>query len=323
MRKIMSEESIVRTGPLVSIIVITYNSAKYVLETLESAKAQTYQNIELIISDDGSKDDTLNLCKRWINNNSSYFNNEITVVSSGHNTGTTENCKRGVAESNGCWVKLIAGDDVLMSNALQDMVDCVNAIDTSTVGAILTQEVRFSNLEESNSTHQIFPEGNDLSHPFYAADSKEQFQWLLLGKFVSGVSIYYKTKLIKEHNILDCSISLLVEDYLAAVYLTSLGYRIHFLEKPTVFYRKQGQGITAKDNAIFPKYYSDVLSVKRCFSKEKSVGFIVRVSVYWDFVSYRIVLMLGNSGNMAMFFYYLFKKTQPGKLFSLKYNLSI
>ena len=38
--------------PLVSIIIITYNSAKYVLETLESAKLQTYKNIELIISDD-------------------------------------------------------------------------------------------------------------------------------------------------------------------------------------------------------------------------------------------------------------------------------
>ncbi len=35
--------------PLVSIIVITYNSAKFVLETLESAKAQTYENIELIV----------------------------------------------------------------------------------------------------------------------------------------------------------------------------------------------------------------------------------------------------------------------------------
>ena len=55
--------------PLVSIIVITYNSAKYVLETLESAKNQTYQNIELIISDDCSIDNTVDICTRWLNEN--------------------------------------------------------------------------------------------------------------------------------------------------------------------------------------------------------------------------------------------------------------
>ena len=58
--------------PLVSIIVITYNSAKYVLETLESAKNQTYQNIELIISDDCSNDDTSNYIP--IQNNNIYIN---------------------------------------------------------------------------------------------------------------------------------------------------------------------------------------------------------------------------------------------------------
>jgi glycosyltransferase involved in cell wall biosynthesis len=49
-------------SPLVSIVVITYNSAKFVLETLESAKSQTYQNVELIISDDGSSDNSFQIC---------------------------------------------------------------------------------------------------------------------------------------------------------------------------------------------------------------------------------------------------------------------
>ena len=38
--------------PLVSINITTYNSSKFIIETLESAKMQTYQNIELIVSDD-------------------------------------------------------------------------------------------------------------------------------------------------------------------------------------------------------------------------------------------------------------------------------
>ncbi|MBR5577209.1 MAG: glycosyltransferase [Bacteroidaceae bacterium] len=50
----------------VSIVVITYNSSKYVLETLESVKAQDYPNIELIVSDDRSTDNTFELVNQWI-----------------------------------------------------------------------------------------------------------------------------------------------------------------------------------------------------------------------------------------------------------------
>lgn len=53
-------------NPLVSVIVITYNSSKYVLETLNSVAAQTYDNIELIISDDCSVDNTVEICRNWL-----------------------------------------------------------------------------------------------------------------------------------------------------------------------------------------------------------------------------------------------------------------
>ena len=59
--------------PLVSVTVITYNSSKTVLETLDSIKAQTYQNLELIVSDDCSTDDTVELCRNWIEQNKERF----------------------------------------------------------------------------------------------------------------------------------------------------------------------------------------------------------------------------------------------------------
>ena len=105
--------------PLVSIIVVTYNSSKYILETLESAKDQTYKNIELIVTDDSSKDNTVELCKEWMQKNSARFV-RTEVITVPQNSGIAANCNRGVNAAEGTWVKFIAGDDILT-------VDCVDA----------------------------------------------------------------------------------------------------------------------------------------------------------------------------------------------------
>ena len=81
--------------PLVSIIVITYNSSKYVLETLESAYNQTYQNIELIISDDCSTDDTVEVCKKWVDEHKDRFVRSE-IITTPVNTGIPVNCNRGL-----------------------------------------------------------------------------------------------------------------------------------------------------------------------------------------------------------------------------------
>ena len=60
------------SNPLVS-VVVTYNSSATVLETLDSIKNQTYKNIELIITDDFSKDDTVALCQSWVDTNKERF----------------------------------------------------------------------------------------------------------------------------------------------------------------------------------------------------------------------------------------------------------
>jgi len=108
--------------PLVSIIVITYNSSKYVLETLESTKAQTYQNIELIVTDDCSTDNTVEICREWIEENKTRFvRTELIAVEK--NTGTPANCNRGVKAAQGEWVKWLAGDDVLSTKCIDVFIN--------------------------------------------------------------------------------------------------------------------------------------------------------------------------------------------------------
>lgn len=106
---------------LVTIVVVTYNSTKFVLETLESAKNQTYANIELIITDDCSFDGTINICKNWIElNNQRFIRTEIVTVNK--NTGIPANFNRGLNASQGSWIKFIAGDDVLFSDAIEKLI---------------------------------------------------------------------------------------------------------------------------------------------------------------------------------------------------------
>nr|WP_302830149.1 glycosyltransferase [uncultured Bacteroides sp.] len=112
------------SNSLVSIVIITYNSSEYVLETLESAKQQTYQNIELIVSDDCSTDNTVAICREWLEQNKSRFVRTELIVAE-HNTGIPANCNKGYKKAQGEFIKCIAGDDILLPNCVEDLVNAI------------------------------------------------------------------------------------------------------------------------------------------------------------------------------------------------------
>lgn len=96
----------------ISIVVLTYNSEKFVEETLDSIYDQSYPNIELIVADDCSSDRSVELVQKWIEGKKERFVN-FRLIASPKNTGTSANCNRGLHVAAGDWVKFIAGDDVL------------------------------------------------------------------------------------------------------------------------------------------------------------------------------------------------------------------
>ena len=112
---------------LISVIVLTYNSQSTVVETLDSVLSQTYERIEIIIADDGSTDNTLEIVNNWkkINDEAN-----VKIVSSKINLGIPHNCNQGILASSGKYVKLIAGDDILKPNAIEiyyiEMQKCLN-----------------------------------------------------------------------------------------------------------------------------------------------------------------------------------------------------
>lgn len=104
-------------NPLVSIAMAVYNGAKYLPEQLDSLLQQTYPNIEIVITDDGSKDDTIGLVKRYQQQYPSirFFQNE-------ENCGVTKTFERSVRESKGDFIALCDQDDIWEKDKIELLV---------------------------------------------------------------------------------------------------------------------------------------------------------------------------------------------------------
>lgn len=105
--------------PLVSICIPTYNGEEFITEALESVLAQTYTCIEVIISDDASNDNTVQIVssfqKRFLNKNFFLFQHE--------RYGIAQNWNFCIAQSRGKYIKFLFQDDLLEPECIAEMVD--------------------------------------------------------------------------------------------------------------------------------------------------------------------------------------------------------
>ena len=109
------------TKPLISVIIPAYNHAMYVGSTINSIMAQDYANIELIIIDDGSRDNTLEVIESMRERCEQRF--VRFHVETQENQGTCTTLNKLISLSKGEYVLLIASDDELLPNAVASLVE--------------------------------------------------------------------------------------------------------------------------------------------------------------------------------------------------------
>ncbi len=96
--------------PLVSFVVTSYNYAKFIEKTLESIKNQTYKNIEIVVVDDCSTDNSIEVIERFINLNQDI---RITLIKHDKNHGQFSSMIDGLKICSGQFVSFIDSDDIL------------------------------------------------------------------------------------------------------------------------------------------------------------------------------------------------------------------
>lgn len=100
--------------PLVSVVIATYNQAKYLGYTIESVLNQTYPNIELIVVDDGSTDSTPEVAAR--------FGGRIAYIRQA-NTERGAARNRGLAEARGEFIAFLDSDDIWLPDKIKNEVE--------------------------------------------------------------------------------------------------------------------------------------------------------------------------------------------------------
>lgn len=110
-------------NPKISIIVASYNYEQYIHETLDSLINQTYKNFEVIVVDDGSKDNSISIIKEYINKYSNIF---LYTHENGQNRGLVETVKLGLSKANGDYIAFCESDDCWLTNHLENKVKLIN-----------------------------------------------------------------------------------------------------------------------------------------------------------------------------------------------------
>lgn len=101
---------------LVTVFIPMYNAEKYIKYSLESILNQTYKNIEILIIDDGSTDNSVSIVKQ-------YNDKRIRLIKNGVNKGLPYTRNRALKEAKGKFFALMDADDISMKNRIEKEVD--------------------------------------------------------------------------------------------------------------------------------------------------------------------------------------------------------
>ncbi|MFA7658028.1 MAG: glycosyltransferase [Candidatus Gastranaerophilaceae bacterium] len=107
----------------ISVITASYNYAQYIEEAINSVINQSYSNWELIIVDDGSSDNSVEIIKRYCEKDSriKLFQHE-----NGQNKGLKETLLLGIGHASGDWIAFLESDDFFAPDNLSKKVEIIN-----------------------------------------------------------------------------------------------------------------------------------------------------------------------------------------------------
>lgn len=236
--------------PLVTVGIINYNYSNYILQALNSVNLQNYHNIEIIIIDDFSKDESVNIINNWIKENKQ--NQKINFIVNNVNQGLTKNCNTILKIAQGKYFQILDADDIILPNKISAQVEILeNNSDCSLVYTKVSVINENGNIIRDNYFEQI-GYGNRI------IPSGKIFDDLLEFNFIPLPSVLLNTTAAK--NIGGFDETMQVQDYYMWLKL-SKNFNFIFYPHVTAYYRVHS-GSMSNHNTTKIRSYDDVLNIK-------------------------------------------------------------
>tara|TARA_R110002074_G_scaffold151354_1_gene305056 strand:- start:539 stop:1477 length:939 start_codon:yes stop_codon:yes gene_type:complete len=210
--------------PLVTVVTPCFNHEKFIEESLDSVRNQTYSNIQHIIIDDCSKDNSTIVIEKYILK----YNYKCIFIKNEKNIGVCSVLNKAIALSEGKYWSGCTSDDTIMPYKIENLVDILESAPPE-VGVVfsdayLMDDNSFVKDELFIQKHRNFakiPEGN-------------LFNVLLEGNFIPGMALLLKTSIFNDIGVYDENLN--YEDYDMWLRIASK-YQFIYHNKPMANYR--------------------------------------------------------------------------------------
>lgn len=295
--------------PLVSVAVIAYKSGATIIETLDSIAAQTYQNIELIVADDGSPDNTVQVAQDWINKNENRFV-RTKIVTVEKNTGVTGNYIRAEQNCNGDWIKNIDGDDKLVPTAIADYV---NLTQEHPEYDIIYSRIKVFGISKKDAERYL----NRYDFSFFEKSQVEKYEMARGICIVPPMAAFINRKRILELGIEYDTRIPMMEDRPWMLNAIRLGANFGFLDKAVYLYRVRRDSLcnTFTHSPVFYEslqlcYYYYSFSYVYEKDKDKAIRELVNKDMedYMSVYNYRKIWSKLRWSSLGRLYVYIYKR---------------
>jgi glycosyltransferase involved in cell wall biosynthesis len=255
--------------PLVSVVIPAFNCDRYIVQAIESVFSQTYSNVEIIVVDDGSTDQTQHTLKPYLDR-IRYIHQQNQGVSAARN--------RGIEKASGEFIAFLDADDFFLPDKLADQVACFEA--KPSLGVV------------STGWYMVDEQGKEIiaeHKPWLGLPHLNLETWLLWRPVLPSALMLRRKWL--ETNQFDTRLRY-AEDAELLIRLALMGCESAWLEKLSLGYRKHPSSATSHQNVLkqaesFDAIYEDFfaqLGLPNSISKlEKSARYNYLVWLSWRF----------------------------------------